>query len=91
MWAAIIYGVMCATAKAFDDVTIAGIYAVDRNLCRLYVDQDTINRHLANVVVQYDISPSQAIIAAAEIGTVLEGNVRQSGRIAEYCVGRTKR
>lgn len=78
-------------AKALDDLEIAAIYAVDRSLCRLYVDQREIERVIANIVVQRDVSPSQAIIAAAEVGTAIVGNVRDSGRVAEYCAGRTKR
>jgi hypothetical protein len=85
--------ILSSSSPAFslDDLTIAAIYATDRVLCNLYVPQTAIDQALANVVVQYDISPSQAILAAAEIGTALEGNVRQSGRIAEYCAGRTKK
>lgn len=78
-------------AYAYDDATMIGIYITDRSLCNLYVDQNLINTALVNVIFKDDLSPSQAKLKAAQIGVALEGNVRDSGRTAEYCAKRMGR
>lgn len=88
MWFLIIYGSMCLYAKAMDDLTIAGVYTVDRSLCRLWVDQMEINTALMKATVKYDISPSQAKEEAVRIASALRTQVIESGRVAEYCEAR---
>jgi len=78
-------------ANAMDDVTIAGTYTADRVMCKLYVDQALIDKALVNAIFRQDLSPSQAKLKAAQISVSIEGNVRDSGRVAEYCAGRTKK
>ncbi|RYX78539.1 hypothetical protein EON76_05265 [bacterium] len=85
-------GLLAVTdAKAMDDLTIAGTYTADRVMCKLYVDQSLINTALVNAIFKQDLAPSQAKIKAAEISVSIEGNVRDSGRVAEYCASRTRR
>ena len=86
-----LFAVTDAKAYEIDDASMVGVYIVDRNLCGLYVDQNLINTALVNVIFKEDLSPSQAKLKAAQIGVALEGNVRDSGRTAEYCAKRMGR
>lgn len=63
---------------------------MDRTLCNLSLPQAWIEKELAEAMVVYDLSPSQALYKAAEIGTALEGNVRDSGMTEEYCRRRSQ-
>ena len=87
-------GLLAVTdAKAYeiDDASMVGVYIVDRSLCRIDVPQRLIDVALVNVIFKDDLSPSQAKLKAAQIGVALEGNVRDSGRTAEYCAKRMGR
>lgn len=73
---------------AMDDISRAGVYAIDRNLCRLWVDQREIDAALMKATIKYDISPSQAKEEAVRIASALRTQVIESGRVAEYCEAR---
>lgn len=91
VWAAflpVLFILGCSKAKAMDDIDVLAIYGVDRVSCHLYVPQETIKRHIANVAMKYDISPSEAVIAAARMVTDMQDRLNQTGRMAEYCEGR---
>jgi|SRR6478609_1832319 len=88
MWAVIIYGVMCATAKAMDGIQQAAIYSVDKAECRLYVPDEWIKRALASAMIQYNLTLEQAIEQAGSLGTAIQMNVRESGLAGQYCARR---
>lgn len=80
--ASLIFATPCL---AMDDLTIAGVYAIDRNLCSLSVPQREIDVALLSGALQYDIPPSEAVRIAVERGAALKQQVIESGRVAEYC------
>lgn len=81
----------CCAARAMDNLTIAGIYAADRGLCRLSVDQNLVDGALAGAIIEHDITPSQAKKAAAYIALSIINELEDSGRVSDYCRGRTKK
>lgn len=81
----------CCDAKAMDNLTIAGVYAADRGLCRLNVDQRLVDDALAGAIIEHDITPSQAKKAAAYIALSIINELEDSGRVSDYCRGRTRK
>lgn len=79
MWAGIVYAV-----KA-DGISEASIYANDRAVCNLYVDQNWINEALIRGSIENNITIKQAYDLAAERGTVLNSAIIGTGRVGEYC------
>lgn len=79
MWAGIVYAV-----KA-DGIDEASIYANDRAVCNLYVDQNWINEALIRGSIENNITIKQAYDLAAERGTVLNSAIIGTGRVGEYC------
>lgn len=86
--AAVLLALIASPAYCMDDITIAGVYSVDRATCNLSIDQREIDRALMSAMWTKDMSRSEAVMEAARIGTVLERQVVQSGRVAEYCEAR---
>ena len=78
-------------AKAYDASELAGVYILDRAMCNIHVDQRLIDDALIRIIFNDDLSPSEARMKAARVVVSLEGNVRDSGRTAEYCAKRMGR
>ena len=75
-------------AMALTDLERAAIYAVDRHTCNLSVDQRLIDAALISVAWENDLRRSEAILVAAEVVKTLERDLRESGKVQEYCEAR---
>ncbi len=73
---------------AMDDITKAGTYATDRNLCRLALPQQWVDTALNSAIWKDDLRPSEAIMMAANISAALERELRESGQVQTYCDAR---
>ncbi len=89
MKALIALTILSTPCLAMDDITIAGIYSVDRATCNLSIDQREIDKALMSAMWTKDMSRSEAVMEAARIGTVLERELKQSGQLRAYCEKRT--
>jgi hypothetical protein len=88
MWAAIIYGVMCATAKAADELEYLAMMNVDRAVCGLHVPQITVERYISGAAIKYSASQDDVIKEAVALSTVMRDHLQESGLLKEYCAKR---
>jgi flagellar basal body-associated protein FliL len=91
MWAAIIYGVMCATAKAADELEYLAMMNVDRAVCGLHVPQITVDRYISGAAIKYNASQEAVINEAVQLSTIMRDHLRDSGRLKEYCQRRAQK
>lgn len=89
-WPTIIIGCLSAWALTAhyvlaDGIVDAAIYANDRLICNLYVDQNWINESLVRGSIERNITIQQAYELAVERGSVLNTAIKENGRVSEYC------
>lgn len=75
-------------AIALTDLEKAAVYAVDRSTCRLYVSQAWVDGALMRASLEYNMTAREVVRVAAEVGTALERDLRESGKVQEYCEAR---
>lgn len=75
-------------AKAMTDIEALAVYGVDMQVCNLHVPRTYIDPILIRASVENNATPRQVAEVAADLAQVLEGNIRDSGRLVEYCTAR---
>jgi len=75
-------------AMALTDLEKAAVYAVDRQICHLYVSQAWVDGALMRASLEYNMTAREVVRRAAEVGTALEMDLRESGKVQEYCEAR---